>query len=388
MQMHPLLPTLVASICVVLLVGAIVRRFGQPHVIAYLIVGVLLGPSGLNLFDTHAVALVGEIGVILLLFFVGMEVDLARLATRWRVSVVGTGLQVVASIVAVAGIGLWFDWSWPRIVLLGFAISLSSTALVVTMLRQWDELETEAGHEALGILLIQDVAIVPMLIVVGLLADGTTPTFQTVVLQFSGGIGVVLLVASLIRGRSIPIPFGRLLKRDHEFQVFSAFLLCFSFALVTGVLGLSTPLGAFVAGLVVAGARETDWVRRNLEPYRVLLVAAFFVSVGMLIDASFLRENWRPTAALMVAALLTNTLINAGTLRVLGRSWRTSIYVGTLLSQVGEFSFILAALGREVGIISDYGYQIILGVIAGTLLLGPAWIAVMRPLRGASARAA
>ncbi|MFT5291305.1 MAG: CPA2 family monovalent cation:H+ antiporter-2, partial [Planctomycetota bacterium] len=118
MHMHPLLPALVASIVVVLLVGAVVRRFGQPHVIAYLIVGVILGPSGMALFEGEAVALVGEFGVILLLFFVGMEVDLTRLVTGWRVSVIGTVLQVTLSVAAVAMIGLWFDWPWPRSVLL------------------------------------------------------------------------------------------------------------------------------------------------------------------------------------------------------------------------------------------------------------------------------
>tara|TARA_R110002126_G_scaffold83146_3_gene203224 strand:- start:2315 stop:3487 length:1173 start_codon:yes stop_codon:yes gene_type:complete len=387
MHMHPLLPALVASIFVVLLVGAVVRHFGQPHVIAYLIVGVILGPAGLNLFEGDAVALVGEFGVILLLFFVGMEVDLTRLVTGWRVSVIGTILQVVFSVAAVAAMGWWFEWSWARIVLLGFAISLSSTALVVTMLRQWKEMGTEAGQEAIGILLVQDVLLAPMLIVLGLLG-GSTPSASLLALQVVGSLGVVLLVATLVRKKTIRLPFGELLRSDHELQLFGALLLCFLFAWLTGVCGLSTALGAFVAGLVVASAKETEWIHRNLEPYRVLFVATFFASVGMLVDLSFLLDNWLPVTALVLLAFLMNTLINASTMKALGRSWRTSIYIGALLSQVGEFSFVLAAVGKELGIMTEFGYQMVLGVIVGTLVLGPAWIGVLRPLRGPSARVA
>lgn len=385
MHMHPLLPALVASIFVVLLVGAVIRRLGQPHVIAYILVGVVLGPSGLDLFDGHAVALIGEFGVILLLFFVGMEVNLARLVTGWRVSVIGTVLQVLLSVAAVAAIGAGFDWPLGRVVLLGFAISLSSTALVVTMLRQWREMETEAGQEAVGILLVQDVLLAPMLIVVGLLG-GESPSATLLTTQTLGGIAIVVLVSTLIRKKSIRLPLGKLLRGDHELQLFVALLICFSFAWITGVCGLSTALGAFVAGLVVASAKETEWIHHNLEPYRVLFVAAFFASIGMLVNLGFLAEHWLPILALILAAFLTNTIINAAILRTLGRSWWTSVYVGALLSQIGEFSFILAAVGKDIGIMTEYGYQMVLGVIVGTLMLGPAWIAVLRPFRGPGAR--
>ncbi|MFT5286978.1 MAG: CPA2 family monovalent cation:H+ antiporter-2 [Planctomycetota bacterium] len=387
MHMHPLLPSLVAAISAVLIVGFFVRRFGQPHVIAYLLVGIVLGPFVLDLFEEEPIALVGEIGVIVLLFFVGLEVDLPRLATGWKVSVFGTILQVAVSTAAVAGVGYWLDWPMARIVLIGFAISLSSTALVVTMLRQWKELDTDAGHDALGILIVQDFAIVPMLIVISLLGGAAAPSPYMIVMQVVGGLALILIVVALVRGWKVKVPFAAALERDLELQLFGALLLCFAASWVTGVIGLSTPLGAFIAGLVVASAKETDWVRHSLEPFRVLLVAVFFVSVGMRIDLQFLQENWIVTLALIFAALSTNTLINAGVMRMLGRSWRTSFYVGALLSQIGEFSFVLGAIALEVGIIGDYGNQMTLGVIAGTIALGPAWIHIMRPLRGPSARA-
>ncbi len=370
MHMHPLLTTLVAAIFAVLLVGIVVRRLGQPHVIAYVLVGMLLGPSGLDLFEEGPIALIGDFGVILLLFFVGMEVNLKRLVTGWRISVLGTFLQIVLSVAAVALIGTWFDWSWSRIVLLGFAISLSSTALVVTMLRQWGEMETEAGQDAIGVLLVQDVALAPMLIIVGLLG-GTSPSPTLITTQLLAGGAVVALVAVLVRKQTIRLPFGHLLRNAHELQVFGALLICTSFAWLTGVCGISTALGAFVAGLVVSSARETEWIHRNLEPYRVLFVAAFFVSVGLLVDLSSFPAHWQPILALVLAAFLTNTLITAGTLRGFGRSWGASLYVGALLSQVGEFSFILAAVGKEAQIMTGLGYQMTRRAIGCTLILGP-----------------
>ena len=149
---------------------------------------------------------------------------------------------------------------------------------------------------------------------------------------------------------------------------------------MTGLLGLSTAVGSFVAGVVVATARETEWVQRSLEPFRVVLVALFFVSVGMLIDPQFLVTHWSMILSLVAAVFLTNWLVNAAILRTLGRSWRHSLYVGVLLSQIGEFSFILAAVGRQAQIITEFAYQATIGVIVLTLLASPLLIAAARPL--------
>ncbi|MDF1799276.1 MAG: cation:proton antiporter [Planctomycetota bacterium] len=386
MHMDPILPRLVASIALVLLVGALTKRARLPHVVGYLGVGVLLGPSGLDLFtDEESIRRLGEFGVVLLLFFAGMEVDLPKLVTGWRVSVLGTLLQVLVSVAVVAALGWFLGWPVPRVVLFGFAISLSSTALVISMLRQWGEMETPAGLDALGILLVQDVAVVGMLIVLGLMS-GETLQVSTLLLQLAGAAVTLGIIIALARGARPRLPFGEAVRGDHELQVFVAFGLCFGLAWVTAALNLSSALGAFLAGLVVAAARETDWVQRSLEPYRVLLVATFFVSVGMMLQLGVLAEHWAILLGVVLAAFATNTLINAGILRGLGRSWRTSIYVGAVLSQIGEFSFVLTAVGLQAGLITELTYQLTIGIIAGTLLLGPAWIAIWRPFRGPSAR--
>ena len=378
MHLDPILPRIVAAVFVLLLIGLVLRRLRQPHVVVYLLAGVALGPNGLRLFsDEIILARVGDFGVVLLLFFVGMEVSLPSLLKSWRVSVVGTLLQVLASVGCVSVIGWLRDWSLARVVLIGFAISLSSTAVVVSLLRARNEIDSGAGRDAMGVLLIQDLALIPMLIVLGFLG-GEPPTGKELSLQAVGGVALLALLAFLARRERISLPFGRMLRQDHELQVFSALALCFGFATLTGLLGLSTAVGAFVAGILVASTRETEWVHKSLEPFRVVLVALFFVSVGMLIDLQFLATHGKTMLLLVLAVLLTNWLINAGTLRALGRPWRHSLYVGALLAQLGEFSFVLAAVGRQTGIIEDFGYQLTIGLIAVTLLLSPLVVSLSR----------
>lgn len=372
--MDPLLPQAVAAVAGILLIGIVLRGFGQPHVVAYIAAGVLLGPHGFGLF-TNALELtrMGDVGVVLLLFFVGMEVSLPRLARGWRIAVVGTGLQVVI-IVGVAAIVGWFlDWDGARVLLVGFAMAVSSTAVVFSLLRLAKELDTPRGRDAVGILLAQDVALVPMLVVIGLLAgDGPSPGM--LVRQVLGGLAMVMLFAHLARGGRVRLPYAALMRADHEFQVFAAFLLCFGMAALSGLLGLSAALGAFAAGVLVAATRETEWIHRSLEPMRVLFVALFFVSVGLLLDVAFLADHAVLVAVLVLTVLVVKTGVNAVVIRLLGRDWRLSLKTGAMLAQVGEFSFVLVALGRSTNLITDFAYQVILGVIVCTLALSPFWI--------------
>jgi CPA2 family monovalent cation:H+ antiporter-2 len=162
--------------------------------------------------------------------------------------------------------------------------------------------------------------------------------------------------------------------------VFAALTLCFGFALLTGTLGLSTAFGAFVAGMLVARARETHWVHQALEPLRVIFMALFFVSVGVILDLDFVYENWWKISLLVFAILMSNTLLNAVTFRVLGESWRDSLYGGALLSQIGEFSFVLAAAGYHAAIIDDRDHQFAVAIITLSLMVSPVWITAAKRL--------
>lgn len=380
MDMHadPAIPVFVASILAIILLGVALRRFNQPHVIAYLLSGLLLGPSGLAVItDQHTLARLGSFGVIFLLFFIGMEVAPRRLAANWLISVVGTVLQVFVSVFVIYLLGAVLDWSTARIVLLGFVISLSSTAVVLKLLTDWHELNTRVGQDVLGILLIQDIVLVPMMIVLGFLS-GHKSSFHTLSLQVTGGIIVIGLTAWLIVKDEIRLPWLKLLGDDHEMQVFGALGICFTMAFLTGVCKLSAPLGAFVGGMVISSARETHWVHASLQSVRTIAIAIFFVSIGMLIDVDFIIENSGIIALLVFAVFLTNNVINTIILKMLGEDFVISLYGGALLSQIGEFSFVIASVGYQMHIINSYGYNITIAMIALSLLFSPFWIGLVK----------
>jgi CPA2 family monovalent cation:H+ antiporter-2 len=386
MHLDPLIPALVGTAFAVLLIGLLLRRLGQPQIIAYLAVGVAIGPHGLGwISDIHTVQRLGDAGVILLLFFVGMEISLPHLVANWRIPIVGTLVQIIASVGAVIAVGTWLNWPTSRSVLLGFVTSLSSTAIVIRLLQDSGEADTAVGRDVVGVLLAQDLALIPMLIVIAHLSGAATGT-ANLTLQIVGALGLGALLVYIARGGTVRFPLISSLRGDHEFQVFAAFAVCFGLAFLTGAVGLSTAVGAFVGGILVAAARETQWIRDVLEPFRVLLVAFFFVSIGMLLDLRFVSANIGVVVLLVSIALITNTLINSTIFRVLGRSWHDSWYGGALLAQIGEFSFVLAAVGLTARVISDFAYQVAIAVIALTMVASPGWIVAVRHLRSGGSR--
>lgn len=374
MHMDPVMPNLVGTVAAILLLGFALRALRQPQLIAYLLAGVVLGPSGVGLVSDHStISRLGEIGVVLLLFFVGMEISLPEFVARWKVPVLGTLLQISLSVLCVVGVGTWQGWPAERSVLLGFVVSLSSTAVVIKLLREKGETESPVGRDVIGILLMQDLAIVPMLIIIGLLSE-TPSTGGMIVKQVVGGAIAIISLAYIATRRELHLPLGRWLRGDRELQIFASGAICFGLAYLSGLSGLSAALGAFLGGILVGAAKETRWIHESLFPFHILLLALFFMSVGMLIDLHFVWSHWAMILTLLLAVLLTNTILNTVILRVLGRSWNNSIYGGATLAQIGEFSFVLAAVGRKADLFEDFAYQTTSAVIALSMLISPLWI--------------
>jgi len=386
MHLDPLLPPLVGVILAVLLIGLAFQLFRQPQLVAYIIAGVVIGPAGLGIVhDLAIIEHLGALGVTLLLFFIGMEISPHQLARGWRIAIFGTLAQILISVATTWSIGTLLDWSMSRIVLLGFVISLSSTAVVLKLLKDRNELDSPAGQNVMLILLAQDLAVVPMLIAVSMMS-GQAPDKALIAKQVIGGIAITAFAVWAVSRKDFRLPFSRLVKRDHEIQLFAALLACFGMAFISSMLGLSAALGAFVGGLLVSAARETHWVQRALDPLKVVFVALLFVSMGMLMDLQFIQQNIWLLLALLLGVLLTNTFINAVILRLFGNSWPVSLYSGALLSQIGEFSFVLATVGLQAGVITRFGYQATIALIALTLLASPVWIqlskhAIMRTFK-------
>lgn len=380
MHLDPIMPYLVGAVLAILLLGLLLRRLNQPHVVGYLIAGVIIGPQGIALVrDETALGRFGAIGVVLLLFFIGMEVSPRKLIGNWKVAVLGTLAQIVISVGCVWPLGLLMDWPLQRIVLIGFVISLSSTAVVLKLLQDWKEFDTKVGQNVLAILLAQDLAVIPMLIILAMFGDGAAePT--NALLQGFGALVIMTIVAYIAVKDSIHMPLSKLMGNDNEMHVFAALSVCLGLSLLTGLAGLSTALGAFVAGMLIGAAKETHWVHQSLEPFRVLFVALFFVSIGMLVDLNFIQAHGLQVGILVLLAVIANTFINGVILYFLGENWADSLYAGTLLSQIGEFSFVLAAVGIQAHIISDFGYQMTIAVISLSLLISPAWIMLVKHL--------
>ena len=380
MHLDPIMPYLVGAVLAVLILGLILRSIRQPYVIGYLIAGIVLGPHGFAFItDGDMLAHLGAIGVVLLLFFIGMEVSPRKLLDNWKVAVIGTLLQIIISVGCVWPLGTFLDWPLPRIILIGFVISLSSTAVVLKLLQDWKEFDSKVGQNVLVILLAQDLAVIPMMIILSTLGSAHGEP-SNIWLQLFGASIMALIIGYIAVKETIRLPLGKLLGNDHEIQVFAALCVCLGLALLTGLAQLSTALGAFVGGMVIGAAKETQWVHHSLESFRVVFVALFFVSIGMLVDLGFIQSHMLQVGALVLLVIITNTFINGGILRMLGDSWRDSLYAGTLLSQIGEFSFVLAAVGIQAKIITDYGYQMTIAVISISLLISPPWIMLIKKL--------
>lgn len=380
MHIDPAMLSIILTFIIIFVIGIALRYLKQPYVVAYIISGIILGPHVTGLISNPtAIVSFGDLGVIILLFFLGMELSLKDLAESWKTALVVVLGQISISLIALIIIGNLFDWSFSRSLLLAYVISLSSTAVIVKLLEEWNEINTEVGKNIIGILILQDILLAPML-VTSSMAGGLSTNYIAFSLQILGTIIIGLIIKHLLTHENIKLPFARILKKDHELQTFSAFFICFGGALLTSIINLSSGLGAFLGGMIVSSAKETDWIQSKLESLKILFIALFFVSVGLILDINFVLDNFLILLALITVILVTKSLTMSILLKSLGYSWIASFYAGAVLSQIGEFSFVLAATGRSLNIVSDFAYQMTIALITLSLLISPLWIYTIKKL--------
>ncbi len=367
----PLIPLIVSVAFSVFVLNFILRLFKIPSVVVYIIAGIILGPYFLgSLENSSTISLLADLGVTLLLFFIGMELSLSKLLKNWRVSFIGTFLQVIVSILVIFGVGYYLDWPLARIVLLGFVISLSSTAVILKILESNNELNSKRAQNVLGILVVQDIIAIPMIIILSLFSP-TEFQISNLIIQIIGMILILALVAYIAKKKEIKIKFLSKVKNDPELQIFTALGICFGFAYLTSLLGLSAALGSFVAGILIASAKETKWVHKSLSPFYVVLVAIFFLSVGVMIDIPFIIENWLLIVGLTLVSFVINIVTGYLVLRFLKIEKKDSFYISLLLSHIGEFSYVLASIGLTNLIITVFGYNLIISMISLSLIISP-----------------
>ncbi|MBU4276210.1 MAG: cation:proton antiporter [Proteobacteria bacterium] len=361
-------------------VVGIFHRIKVPPVVGFLLTGVMAGPYGFGLVSSvHQVEVLAEIGIILLLFTIGLEFSAAQLKQMRLPALVGGGLQVLMTGAAGAGGALLLGIAPGQAVFWGFILALSSTAIVLKLLQEKAALDSPQGRTVLGILIFQDVAAVLMLLAIPFLAaagGGSAATSQVGWgLLFKGLAAVALL---LVGARWVfPWFMGRMAAtRNRELFIIAVVVVLLAVIWLTAWAGLSLALGAFLAGLILAGSRYSHQAVGSFMPMRDLFTSLFFVSIGMLLDIRFLLAHPGWVALGVSAVLVGKTLLAGGAVLALAQPLRVALGVGLMLSQVGEFSFVLAKAGNAAGMLNPQSYQLMLTVAVLTMALTPpaAWL--------------
>jgi len=356
------------------------QRLKIPPVIGLIFTGILLGPSGIAaVYDQKLISTLAELGVILLLFTIGLEFSLDDLKKLKKIVLVGGIVQILLTGLAISFFSYWFmlvidrGISFTAAAFLGFTFSVSSTAICLKILTDRDELALPHGRIALGILIFQDIAIVPLMIGIDLLNPEATRSF--VILADKVGI-IVLFAAGIFIGFRLLMPrMVRLIASLHarEVLVIGALVICFGAAYLTSLAGLSLALGSFVAGMIIASTDESHQISVTIDPFREAFSSIFFISVGLLLDVKMINLPFFVSIALLV--LLVKGLIVAAVSLFLGNSLRVSMMAGMALAQIGEFSFVLAETGLKNNLINQEVFQAMLAVSVVTMIVTPAMIA-------------
>jgi CPA2 family monovalent cation:H+ antiporter-2 len=357
-------------------IAYVMRKLRQPALVGYLITGVVVGPFGLRLIsDTGAVEVMAEVGVALLLFTIGLEFSLGQLA-KMKQFVLGAGsLQVTTTILVSLGVLLWWGIAWRESLFWGFLLAASSTAIVLKMLQERGELETAHGRAILGILLLQDLCVVPMMALVPAL--GAPGAAQTLRILFVLGKSLAVVAVILLGARYL---FPRLLRqivlvRSRELFVIATIFFAMGTAWCASQLGLSLALGAFLAGIVLSESEYGHQVMAEILPIRDSFNSLFFISIGMLIDLRFVRDNAALLAGIVAAVLVGKCLTSGASVLALGYPIRMAALVALALAQTGEFSFVLLREGARVAMIPPGRYQMFLAAAVMTMMFTPALIA-------------
>lgn len=354
------------------------HRLRIPPVIGFLLTGVLAGPHGLGLVgDSHQVEIFAEIGVILLLFVIGMELSLDELQRLKKPVFVGGAAQVLLTIAVLELPFVVFGVGLGKALFIGFLAALSSTAIVLKLLGEKAQLGAPHGRISLGMLIFQDVAVVPMMLLIPLLAGTADNPWLSLggLLVKAALVGVLLLV---VARKVIPRVLEAVIRtRSRELFLMTTLGLCFAIALLTSSVGLSLSLGAFLAGLIMSESEYSHSALEGVLPFRDVFTSIFFVSIGMLLDPAFVITHLPQVLGLAGVILVLKTALAAVAGRLLGYPWHVAILGGLCLCQIGEFSFVLAGVGLGNKLLTPMEYQYFLAVAILTMAVTPFLIAAI-----------
>lgn len=369
-----------------LICGMAMTRMRLPPVAGYILAGILLGPTAIGLVaNENQIQLLAHLGVLMLLFMIGMELHVVDFMKVWRLALLAVAGQIAGFLLITVGLSTLFGWPVKLAVVLAFVAALSSTAVAIKMLEEIGEGHSETGRVSLAILIAQDLAVVPMLLIVNDIAGR----------GFSGeAVGKVIISVAVITGVMIylarkgrfRLPFTHQIAMHPQLRPIGAVALCLASAALAGLIGFSAAYGAFLAGLVLGNARGLRPLIAAAKPIEGLLMMVFFLSIGLLIDLDYIWANLGEVLLWLAVVTLVKTVLNIALIRILGQPWHQAFLAGVILGQIGEFSFLIAATAAAAGLVPPESSRLIVAIVALSLLVSPLWLVAARRLHALAAR--
>ena len=361
--------------------GMVFVHFRQPPLVGYLLAGALLGPTGFKVVQSEGmIAGFAEIGVLMLLFVVGMELSVRSLKYTWRLALPAVIMQTSASLIVMFAASSVLGLSNSAAVLLGFVVALSSTAVAVKLLEEIGSLRARVGRITVAVLIAQDLAFLPMLLIIeNMGSSGFDVAAATQV-----GISALLLfglVRLLLRQGRQHLPFYKIIVGHVDLSPLAGLVYCFGGSALMGAIGLSPAYGAFLAGLAIGNSAERQPILNVIRPIQSIMLMVFFLSIGLLLDLDFVWKNLGTVLLLFLVVTLFKSALNIFIFRLLNESWQRAFMSGVLISQLGEFSFLLVVSAAAIAAITPGESKLIISVTVLSLALSPFWLSTARRLQ-------
>ncbi|MGV8057278.1 MAG: cation:proton antiporter [Smithellaceae bacterium] len=348
------------------------NKIKLPSIIGFLITGIIIGPFGLKLIDdTAGIQFMAEIGVAFLLFTIGIEIQLSRFLKNLPEILLTGGLQILCTFIVGMFVGLAMQLSVSQSIFIGFILTHSSSALILKILKDRSDEDSPQGKISIGVILSQDVMVVPMMLLIPFLAGSSGPDALMIIWKLFKSIFIIVVLLAAAR-YVIPFLLENLVKMNmRDVLVIASVVIAMGIAWITESLGLSLAIGAFLAGLALSDTDFTHQIISDINPFRDVFLSVFFVSLGMILNVDFLRAN---TGYILLTSLVIigiKAVIVFGLVKLLKYPLRVALLSGVMLSQIGEFSFVLASQGLRENIISGFIYQGFIGASVLTFIATP-----------------
>ncbi|MBS1839255.1 MAG: cation:proton antiporter [Acidobacteria bacterium] len=365
-----------------LIFGMLAWRLRQPLILGYVLAGLVLSPftPGLRVHEVHAFEIMAEIGVILLMFSVGIEFSIPELLKVKWVALVGAPLGIALSVALGAGVGALMGWPILQGVAVGCLICVASTMVMMRLLIDRGELSSSVGRIMITLTLVEDLAVIILTVLLPALAGASSSGYGQVAWKI--GKALLLLVPIVLAGwKLVPALMNRVQRTcNDEISLMLALTVCLVVAVVTEAVGLSLALGAFLAGLLLGNSEFAHKLAKQTFSIRDAFVAVFFVTVGMLIDPTTWVSSWKIILLIVALVIVGKFVIWTGVVKLFGYSWDTALRSGIGLTQIGEFSFILAQVSLQSGLITPEIYHATLAASLITILANATFFKFLPPL--------